>query len=81
MTDLNLNRPPSITIDQTSEVTCSKCNGNAFTESFLLRKASRIVTGATKDSYIPLNIFSCAACGHTNEEFIPSELKKPKSTL
>jgi hypothetical protein len=73
--------PRNITVDQTTEVVCEKCNNNTFTEGMFLRRASRIITGAAKDSYIPIATFVCAKCGETNDEFVPSELKKVKFTL
>ena len=78
MTDLNLNRPPSITIDQTTAVACEKCSNQTFIETTMLRKASKLLTGAPKDTYVPISVFSCTACNHTNDEFVPKELKKPQ---
>jgi hypothetical protein len=40
-----------------------------------MRKVSRLLTGAPKDSYVPVPVFLCSACGHLNDEFLPAELK------
>lgn len=40
-----------------------------------LRKVSAIVTGTGQSGYLPVQVFSCAACGHTNAEFLPEELR------
>jgi hypothetical protein len=47
-----------------------------FIEGVMLRKASRFITGTAQDAVIPIPVFSCSACGHVNEEFIPSQLRK-----
>jgi hypothetical protein len=73
--------PRGLTIDQTTEVTCDKCNNNVFQDGSFLRRASKLITGAAKDSYIPIPTFVCSKCGEVNEEFIPAELKKIKLTL
>ena len=39
------------------------------------RKASGILTGTGKTSYIPIPVFNCRDCGHVNEEFRPKEIK------
>ena len=48
---------------------------NVFQEGLMLRKASKFLTGTQQDALIPLPVFSCAKCGHVNEEFLPEPLK------
>ena len=66
----------NIDLNKTQEVTCDKCGGVVFQEGLMLRKASKFLTGTPLDSLIPLPVFSCASCGHVNEEFLPEPLKK-----
>ena len=66
---------PRVTIDQTKEVTCDKCQGKSFAEGMFLRSVSPILTGQPKTSYLPIPAFYCTQCGHVNDEFIPNELK------
>jgi hypothetical protein len=68
---MNLN----ITLDKTTAVICSGCEGEVFTDSVMLRKASRFITGTAQDALIPIQVFSCVKCGHVNEEFLPSQLR------
>jgi uncharacterized Zn finger protein len=68
---INLN----ISLDKTVEIVCDKCSGKVFQEGLMLRKASKFLTGTAQDALIPLPVFSCAACGHVNEEFLPEPLK------
>ncbi len=68
---------PRLNIDltKTQEIVCDKCGGKVFQEGLMLRKASKFLTGTTQDALIPLPVFSCSACGHVNEDFLPEPLK------
>ena len=72
---------PRITINQTSEVRCTKCNNNTFHEAMFMRSVSPIVTGAKKPTFIPVSTFACDFCNFVNEEFIPNELKSKITRL
>lgn len=69
----------NIDLNKTQEVVCDKCGGKVFQEGLMLRKASKFLTGTMQDALIPLPVFSCAACGHVNEEFLPEPLKNKDS--
>jgi hypothetical protein len=69
--DFNLN----ISLDQTQALKCEKCDNPTFNQSFLLRKASRLLTGSPQDALIPIQVFACTKCGHVNDEFMPIQLK------
>ena len=68
-------RPTSITLKDTTSVECDECKNTTFNEAMVMRKVSRLLTGAPKDSYVPVPVFLCSACGHLNDEFLPAELK------
>lgn len=65
----------NLSMEDTTPVVCEKCENNAFVPLFYFRKASKILTGAPKDTLIPIQVFACSSCGHMNEDFIPQELK------
>jgi hypothetical protein len=65
----------NISLDKTTAMVCGKCENEVFVEGFLLRKASRFITGTSQDALIPINVFVCSKCGHVNEEFLPIQLK------
>jgi len=69
---MNLN----ITLDKTTGMSCDECSNEIFQEGVMLRKASRFITGTAQDAMIPIPVFACSKCGHVNEDFIPSQLKK-----
>ena len=60
---------------QTTSITCEKCKGQLFKEVMLIRKASRFVTNAPQDSYVPVPVFACTKCEHVNDEFLPPMLR------
>lgn len=65
---------PGIDIKKNSvTVICEieECKSETFTEVVFIRKVSKLVTGAPKDSFVPIPTFQCSKCGHINKEFIP----------
>ena len=68
----------NITLDKTAAVVCDECSGEVFTDGVMLRKASRFITGTAQDALVPIQVFSCAKCGHVNEEFLPLQLRSNK---
>jgi hypothetical protein len=69
-----------IDIKSTTAVACEKCKAEAFQQALILRKVSALLTGEGKEGYMPIQVFSCASCGHVNEQFLPEELRSGLST-
>ena len=67
--------PTNLDYSQTVAVNCEQCKGIYFEQVVHLRKASGLLTGTGKPSYIPIPVFACKACGHVNKEFLPQESK------
>jgi hypothetical protein len=65
-------RAPGIDIKQTTAIKCESCEGETFVETFYLRKASKLLTGSSQDSLIPIPTFQCSKCNHINKEFVPN---------
>jgi len=65
----------NVDIKQTSSVICEKCENGYFDQALVIRKASGLLTGQSKPSYIPIPVFKCTSCGHVNEEFLPKEVQ------
>ena len=63
----------NISLDQTQEMICEKCNNNTFIDIFFIRRVPGILSGSPQDSFIPAPSFACLKCKHVNEEFIPKE--------
>jgi len=64
----------NVDINQTSPVLCEECGGVYFDQTLLLRKASGLLTGQSKPTYVPIPVFACKACGHVNADFLPKEV-------
>ncbi len=65
----------NITLDKTQEVKCEHCDNNVFLPGFMLRKASKFLTGGTQDSLIPIEMMVCSKCGGVNQDLIPPVLR------
>lgn len=68
----------NLDLNQTTGVTCDECQSNFFDQALVIRKASGLLTGQAKPSYIPIPVFKCSKCGYVNEEFLPKEVKDLK---
>jgi len=60
---------PQIDLKEIPNIKCEKCENENFKEITILKKVSRILTGTSNDNIIPFPTYSCAKCGHINEEF------------
>jgi DNA-directed RNA polymerase subunit RPC12/RpoP len=80
-----MNQPPTeklnaqVDIKNTTPVECEKCKCQTFfmQQTVMLRNVSAIVSPSGKAGLLPLPVsFSCSACGHVNDQFLPPELRK-----
>ena len=65
----------NVDITQTSSVSCDECGGVFFEQQTVIRKASGLLTGTGKPTYVPIPVFACTKCGYVNGEFLPKEIK------
>ena len=63
----------NVDITQTTEVICEKCKNDTFSTVFHLRKLSALLSPSGQETMIPMQVFTCAKCGHINKEFLPQE--------
>ena len=63
-----------IDIKRTTKIICEECKSEYFVEAIMLRKASRLMTGAAKDQVIQIPTLRCADCGNVNKDFKIKEL-------
>ena len=62
-------------IGDTTAVIC-ECGSDVFQDALMLRKASRLLTGADQDALIPVQCFTCAVCKTVVQEYLLPELRK-----
>jgi len=66
----------NISLDKTTEVTCSDCGNNTFMEGTILRKVSRFLVGSSQDGMIPIIVMVCLKCNSILKETLPIQLKE-----
>lgn len=55
---------------------CPHCGYDVFLPAIKLRKLSKMLTGSTVDSVIPIDCFVCGNCGMVNEELLPPKIRE-----
>lgn len=65
---------PQIDITQTFKVECI-CGHSVFETSFVIRKASALITGTGQEGIIPITLFTCKKCGEILKDTIPPEIR------
>ena len=63
----------NIDFSQTTAELCEKCENDTFQQVYRMRKLSKLLSPTGKESFIPMQVFSCAKCGHVNPSFLPKE--------
>lgn len=66
---------PGLNIDfsQTTAETCEECGSKTFSQVFLVRKLSALLSPTGTEAKIPIQVFACSKCGHINKGFLPQE--------
>lgn len=60
---------PRINLKEQPTIVCGDCGDMFFKEVTMLKKVSKILTGASEDTIVPFPTYICNKCGHVNEEF------------
>ena len=68
---MNKKQQPQMNIDfdKTTSLECEECKNDTFTLVFRIRKLSALLSPTGTGALIPVQVYSCAKCGHINEEF------------
>ena len=61
-----------VTLDQTTPLVCSNCEGDVFFPGVKFRKVSKLISGAPNDQYIPIEVYTCGSCGEILKEMLPA---------
>lgn len=65
---------PKISINEAKSYTCKKCGSELFEQVVMIKKISKILTGAPEDQKLSIPIFRCADCKEILEDMIPEGL-------
>lgn len=60
---------PKIDLKQQPTIECEKCKCKYFKEVVLIKKVSKLMTGASDDTLVPFPTYMCNDCGHVNPDF------------
>lgn len=52
------------------DVVCEKCGNYTFELVILMKRVPAVLSPEGKESFLPMNIFACHACGHINTRFL-----------
>lgn len=62
-----------IDISSAESITCDKCGNHTFETVVLIKRISAIMSPTGQEALVPIQVFSCNACGWVNKEFLPSK--------
>lgn len=60
-----------VDLTKTTGIKCGDCGSHFFDQTVLVRKVSRLYTGAPEDQITLVPVFVCRACGSPLKEFFP----------
>ena len=78
---------PQIDIRTLPNVLCDECGHNNFRSITRIKRISPLLSGKSKEEFIPIDLFICDKCGHLNKALNPfanleeEPPEKPKSNL
>lgn len=64
---------PKINIRDTETIKCESCQATEFREVFVLKKVSKLLTGTSEDTIVPIPMWACTHCGNILKESNPLE--------
>lgn len=70
------NKPLQVDISSQPTVLCEECGNKFFKKVTVMKKISRLLTGASQDEIVPLETYACEKCSHVNKDFNPFEDEK-----
>lgn len=71
-------QPTQLSISDLQPIVCEKCGHDLFVPVVYLRRINKFLVGAPNDIVRPFEAFSCAKCGHVNDEFKIKEFEEEK---
>ena len=58
-----------LNLDNATDVSCDECGKKVFSQAFLIKRISPLVSPNGQEIMVPMPIFKCSSCGHVNEAF------------
>lgn len=57
-------------VESAKNIACEKCSSEIMKQAFVIKIVSALMTGDSKDTYVPVPIFVCNDCNHVNSIFV-----------
>lgn len=67
-----LQQKVNVDLSQADTMKCQECNSEQFEMKYLIKKLSALLSPTGDEVMIPIQVFSCANCGHIPDEFLPN---------
>lgn len=64
---------PHMLLKNSKPEVCANCDGNFFKQTFMFRRVSKILVGATQDQLVPIPVFRCDDCGSPIGDMVPDD--------
>jgi len=68
-------KPPranvNVRLEDLTDVKCDECGGEYFKPVVMIKRLSPLVSPTGQEQLMPLQVFRCDDCGHTNKAFMP----------
>jgi len=75
--------PTTVNVDLSTadDVVCDNCGNYTFLPVMMMKRLSAIISPTGQEAIIPMQVFSCNACGWINKEFLPTRepVEEPKN--
>lgn len=68
-------------MEKGKRLACDECGNPTFTQVHYIFKISKLLTGDSQDSVVPIPTFACSKCGHINQDFSIPDREEKKLTL
>lgn len=65
-----------VNIESATDIKCSECEHSHFTQVFVIKRLSPIVSPTGEEVLVPIPTFACSKCGNVNEGFVPNEVSE-----
>ena len=72
---MNQNQQAQLNInpDDLTDVLCEKCDNQTFSQVFLFKSLSAVLSPTGKKTMVPMQVFKCDECNHISKEFLPKQ--------
>mgnify|MGYP001384466569 FL=1 len=70
-----------VSLSDAETIKCKDCNNYLWIQSFILKKISALVSPSGKDALVPVQVYSCGACGKVAEGMLEGSGVDEKSNF